>query len=106
MALLRLSFSLGWRRGWEMPIAHSLLCRSFLDHPTWAPWAQAHHSLLRCFGLIQCSIRSGAIHVSKNSARKSSREVSELLWTLLQLAKENATGPARSLDLPELWRLA
>src|SRR5262249_33688105 len=106
MALLRLSFSLGWRRGWEMPIAQSLLCRSLLAHPPLAPWAQARPCLLRCFGLIQGSIRSGAIHVSKNFARKSSREVSELLWNLLQLAKENATGPARSLDLPELWRLA
>ncbi len=30
-------------------------------------------SLLRCSGSIRCSIRSGTIRVSKNSARKSSR---------------------------------
>ena len=48
--------------------------QKLLSIPYGARWLRTCRSLLRCSGSIRCSIRSGMIRVSKNSARKISRE--------------------------------
>ena len=45
-----------------------------LSIPGTAHWTNTCRSLLRCSDSIRCSIRSGMIRASKNSARKRSRE--------------------------------
>ena len=74
MVPFRSRSSPAWRRKWANPTAPSPLYRNYSRYRTKARWLQTCRSLLRCSGSIRCSIRSGMIRVSKNSARKSSRE--------------------------------
>ena len=68
-----------WRRSWESPTAPSPLYRNYSRYHMLGRWLQTCRSLPRCSGSIRCSIRSGMIRASKNSAKKRGRERPELL---------------------------
>ena len=69
LARLRLSFSPGWQRKREKPIAPSPLCRSFYRYLIRDRLVRALLLLPHCSGSIRCSIRSGTIRASKNRRR-------------------------------------
>ena len=52
--------------GKENLIAPSRPCKNYSQYRAAVRWLRACRSLLRCFGSIQCSIRSGTIRVSRN----------------------------------------
>ena len=54
---------------------HRCFTETALDTIQPARWLRAPRLRPRCFGSIRCSIRFAPIRVSKNSARKSSREL-------------------------------
>ena len=57
--------------------------QKLLSIPYAGALAETCRSLLRCSGSIRCSIRSGMIRASKNSARKSSREPAQFFAELI-----------------------
>src|SRR6266581_739638 len=69
---LRSRSSLEWQRKPASPTAPSPLYRNYSRHPTLAH-SPLRHSLLRCSGSIQCSIRSGMIRAFKNSPPRPRR---------------------------------
>ena len=54
---------------WENPTAPSPHYKNFYQYPMQAHWLRTCRLLLRCSASIRCSIRCGAIRVSKNCAR-------------------------------------
>jgi serine/threonine protein kinase len=71
------------RPAWANPTAPSPLCRNYSRS---LPQA-CHRSLLHCFGSIRCSIRSGMIRASKNSARQNNTKSRELFRGSLSFIK-------------------
>ncbi len=68
---------------------------------------KALRSLLRCFGSIPCSIRSGMIRASKNSARKSSREPAQFSYPDYSCRRRVNSAEVRAVvagGSPALWQ--
>ena len=63
-----------WRREQANPTALSPLYRNYSRYLPVALWLKTCHSLLHCSGSIRCSIRSGMIRGSRNSAKTNRSE--------------------------------
>ena len=60
----------------------------------WVPWCRSHP---RFSGSIRCSIRSGMISASKNSAKKSSREPAQVFAELISRVSDQIFEPTTLL---------
>src|SRR6266566_4571941 len=79
MVPLQSRSSLEWRRAWGNPTAPLPLYRKYSRYRTRVRWAVGSvRSLLRCSGSIPCSIRSGMIRASRNSAKRNQIELAQL----------------------------
>src|SRR5438094_7937669 len=99
MVPLRSSSSPEWLRRWVNPTAPLPLYRNYSRSQAVGRWPKTCRSLPRYFDSIQCSIRSGTIRASKNSAKRNQSEDRQLLRRIEAAQRLQGGGRLRDCRL-------